>query len=154
MARELTGRKVLLITLSAFGVIIAVNMVMAVQAVRTFPGLEVSNSYVASQNFDRDRAAQTRLGWVVTPVYEAGQMRLRIVDPEGQPVRPRSLTVRIGRPTHVRDDVTPEFQWIRGEYVADVALSPGQWNINLVAEAPDGTIFRQRLDHYAGSQVN
>ena len=57
MARELTGRHVLAITLAAFGVIIAVNMVMAVKAVSTFPGLETPNSYVASQEFDRDRQA-------------------------------------------------------------------------------------------------
>ena len=62
MARELTGRHVLAITLAAFGVIIAVNMVMAVKAVSTFPGLETPNSYVASQRFDRDRAAQAALG--------------------------------------------------------------------------------------------
>ena len=40
--RELTGRKVLLIFVIAFGVIIGVNVFMAVNAVRTFPGLEVA----------------------------------------------------------------------------------------------------------------
>ena len=55
MTRELTGRHVLVITLCAFGTIIAVNVFMAVMAVGTFPGLEVKNSYVASQTFDRDR---------------------------------------------------------------------------------------------------
>ena len=44
MARELTGRHVLAITLTAFGVIIAVNLMMAFKAVSTFPGLETPNS--------------------------------------------------------------------------------------------------------------
>ena len=48
----LTGRKVFFITAGAFAVIIGVNVTMAVLAVGTFPGLEVKNSYVASQSFD------------------------------------------------------------------------------------------------------
>lgn len=154
MAREITGRKVLAITVGAFGVIIGVNLIMAFQAVSTFPGLEVKNSYVASQNFDRERTAQQQLGWVVTPSYDGAQLHLRITDAAGQPVRVRNLSATIGRPTHVRDDVTPEFRWIRGEYLADVVLEPGLWNIHLTAESQDGTPFRQRLDHYEGSRVN
>ena len=61
MAKPLTGRKVFLMFVAFFGLIIAVNVTMAVQAVKTFPGLEVANSYVASQTFDADRAAQERL---------------------------------------------------------------------------------------------
>lgn len=67
MTRELTGRHVLAITLGAFGVIIAVNLLMAFKAVSTFPGLETPNSYVASQVFDAERVAQESLGWTVTP---------------------------------------------------------------------------------------
>jgi nitrogen fixation protein FixH len=53
---EITGRHVLAITVGAFGLIIAVNVVMAWKAISTFPGLEVENSYVASQEFDRREA--------------------------------------------------------------------------------------------------
>ena len=60
---ELKGKHVLGIAVGAFGVIIAVNLVMAYQAISTFPGLEVANGYVASQTFDADRKAQEALGW-------------------------------------------------------------------------------------------
>ena len=53
MTRELTGRYVLVITLCGFARSLRVNVFMAVMAVGTFPGLEVKNSYVASQSFDR-----------------------------------------------------------------------------------------------------
>lgn len=46
--KELTGRHVLLMFVAGFGIIIAVNLTLAFSAVRTFPGLEVKNSYVAS----------------------------------------------------------------------------------------------------------
>ena len=66
MARKdfkLTGWHVLGIFGGAFGVIIGVNIALAVNAVSTFPGLEVANSYVASQTFDKRRAAQDKAGW-------------------------------------------------------------------------------------------
>ncbi|MEL7345657.1 MAG: FixH family protein, partial [Pseudomonadota bacterium] len=49
--RQLTGWHVFGMFALAFGIIISVNMTLAFQAVRTFPGLEVKNSYVASQAF-------------------------------------------------------------------------------------------------------
>ncbi len=61
MASPITGFKVLMFAVAAFGTIIAVNVFMAYKAVSTFPGLEVANSYVASQTFDADRAAQEAL---------------------------------------------------------------------------------------------
>lgn len=153
MARELTGRHVLAITLAAFGVVIGVNVLLAVKAVGTFPGLEVANSYVASQQFDRDRASQDALGWTVTADYEDGEMTLMIRDRDGNPARVRSLSATIGRPTHVRDDQTPRFTWRDGLFRAPLALGSGVWNIHLTAIASDGTEFRQRIDHYNGNRV-
>ncbi|MFC0340168.1 FixH family protein [Paracoccus niistensis] len=153
MARELTGRHVLAITLAAFGVIIAVNMVMAFKAVSTFPGLETPNSYVASQRFDRERAAQAALGWTVTPEYDGRELTLVVQDTQGNPARIRSLSATVGRPTHVREDQTPRFIYENGIFRAPLTLAPGIWNINVTAEAWDGTVFRQRIDHFSGSRV-
>lgn len=154
MARELTGRHVLGITLAAFGAIIAVNLLMAFKAVGTFPGLEVANSYVASQGFDRDRAAQNALNWQVTPEYDGQELVLAIRDAQGQPAPVQSLAVTVGRPTHMREDQRPRLRQEGGVYRASLALAPGLWNIHLTATAPDGTLFRQRIDHYNGSQVD
>ena len=153
MARELTGRHVLAITLAGFGVIIAVNLVMAFMAVRTFPGLETPNSYVASQRFDRDRVAQAALGWTVTPEYDGRELTLMVRDPQGNPARVKSLSATIGRPTHVREDQTPRFIYEHGLFRAPLTLASGIWNINVTAEAWNGTVFRQRIDHFSGSRV-
>ena len=102
VAKELTGRHVLIITLSAFGVIIAVNLVMAFLAVGSFPGLEVKNSYVASQQFDRDRLAQERLGWTAKASYDGQQISIEIVDGQGAHPVLRDFTATVGRPTHTR----------------------------------------------------
>lgn len=142
----LTGRKVLAIAVSFFGVIIVVNVVMASRAVGTFPGVEVANSYVASQTFDKDRAAQEKLGWLVEPSYEDGVLSLVIRDAQGLPARVKTLQAIVGRTTMAADDQTPEFAFKGGIFTAPVALEPGAWLIHLNAEAADGTPFRQRLD--------
>lgn len=153
MRRELTGRHVLIITVSAFAIIIAVNVLMAIKAVGSFPGLEVPNSYVASQTFDDERAAQSALGWTVTPTYDGHELTLAVADEQGLPARVASLTATVGRPTHKRADQTPDFTYEGGVFRAPVRLEPGIWNIHVIATAPDGTEFRQRLDHYAGAVV-
>ena len=50
--RRFTGYHMAAILVAFFGVIIAVNMVMATLATRTFGGVVVENSYVASQEFN------------------------------------------------------------------------------------------------------
>lgn len=146
--RELTGFHVLAITVSAFAVIIAVNFAMAFQAVRTFPGLEVENSYVASQDFDRDRAAQETLGWTVTSIYNLHdqELALRFTDKSGQPVQLADLSVLLGRTTEARDDQIPVFALRADTYLALAHLRPGKWMMQIEAHGQDGTLFRQRRD--------
>jgi nitrogen fixation protein FixH len=146
--KPLTGRKVLAIVLAFFGVIISVNLVLAYQAVNTFSGLEVQNSYVASQTFDADRAAQLALGWQVSAEVEDGYLTIAFTDEAGAPVDVAALEAVVGRATHVREDQSPAFSYGRGQFIAPVELAPGNWNIRLVATAPDGTQFRQRVVLY------
>lgn len=143
--RQITGRQVFIGFALAFGIIISVNLWLAWSAVSTFPGLEVKNSYVASQSFDDDRAAQEALGWSIQADYTPGVLTLSITDEDGQPVQAQTLKATVGRATHVAEDVTPEFQFSNGAYIAPVQLSDGNWNIRMVATAEDGTEFRQRV---------
>ncbi len=146
MAAPLTGRKVFFIAAGAFGVIIGVNVLMAVKAISTFPGLEVPNSYVASQVFDAERRAQEALGWRLTHAYEGGALVLSFRDRDGRPVQVERLSATVGRTTEAADDRRPDFAWNGSDYVAQEALSPGKWMILMEAFAKDGTRFHQRLD--------
>ena len=143
--RQITGRHVFIGFAAAFGVIIAVNLLLAWSAVKTFPGLEVKNSYVASQEFDDRRLAQQALGWDVSAHHRNGVLTLAITDPSGQPVRAQSLSAVLGRATHVKEDSEPEFHFDGQVYSAAVDLGDGNWNIRMVALAEDGTEFRQRV---------
>jgi nitrogen fixation protein FixH len=141
----ITGRKVFFFFAGAFAVIISVNLLLAFSAVRTFPGLEVKNSYVASQNWDEERAAQLALDWTVDAVVRDEVLTLSITDAEGTPVEVQSLSGVFGRATSVRDDQTPDFEFNGEAYVAPVETADGNWNLRLDAVAPDGTDFRQRI---------
>lgn len=144
---EITGRQVLGFTVGAFAVIIGVNVLMAYKAISTFPGLEVDNSYVASQTFDTDRKAQESLGWLLVPEYRKGEgLHLTFTDAGGQPVPVQGLTVLIGRTTTSAEDQTPSFVREAGVYKAPIELAPGKWMLHVEAHAEDGTLFRQRLD--------
>jgi nitrogen fixation protein FixH len=143
MTRPLTGRRVLAIALAAFGVILAANITMSVYAVRSFSGLVVPNSYVASQSFDARRDAQQALGWDLALGYADGALTLALSDAAGRPVRPEVLEVSVGRPTTTRDDRALALEPMPEGYGAGVDLAPGSWRVEIVALAADGTPFHQ-----------
>lgn len=146
--REITAKHVLFFTVSAFAVIIAVNLTMAYKAISTFPGLEVKNSYVASQVFDANRTAQKALGWTMTPSYDptAKELQLVFVGQDGLPVTVTDLKVLVGRTTSAGFDTNPEFTRQAGAYLAKADLAPGKWMMQVEAWAADGTLFQQRID--------
>jgi len=143
--REFTGKHMLAICVVAFGIIITVNLILAFNAVKTFPGLEAKNSFVASQQFNERRDAQEGLGWTVDAEAQGGLVILSIVDQAGQPVQVAQLEAILGRATHVNEDFEPDFKFDGQAYVAKAELGGGNWNIRMKAKAQDGTDFVQRV---------
>ncbi|MCF6272672.1 MAG: FixH family protein [Rhodobacteraceae bacterium] len=143
--KEFTGKKMLLVMLSFFGVIITVNMFMAFSAVSTFPGLEVKNSYVASQEFNDRKRAQLALGWEVEFYSEGDEAVLVLKDAAGETVIPASITAKIGRPTSDVEDQTLDFRLVGEVYRAAAILPAGPWRLFLDAVAQDGTRYKKRL---------
>ncbi|MSU89604.1 nitrogen fixation protein FixH [Rhodobacteraceae bacterium 2CG4] len=144
--RPLTGRTVLGITAAGFAVVIGANMALVWAALGSFPGLEVRNSYVASQGFDRERAAQRALGWTARVSYRPGRVTLVVLDRDGARVLPAAITASVGRATHMAQDRALAFAPGAGGLVAPARLEPGPWQVRIAATAADGTGFRQRLD--------
>ena len=143
--RTFTGWHMLAVFGGCFAVIISVNLALAYSAVKTFPGLETKNSYVASQSFDARRAEQQSLGWEVYAEARGGLLILSIKDSEGRPVQAGSLDAVLGRATHVQDDRSPEFSFDGRAYVARETLALGNWNIRMKATSLDGVAFEQRV---------
>lgn len=143
-SRQITGWHVLAIFGSAFAVIIGVNLVLAVSAVKTFPGLETKNSYVASQSFERDREAQLALGWEVSARLDGDRLFLTVMK-DGTPVEAEVVSAILGRATEAADDSFPELRFDGRVYSAPVDVAPGYWNLRIQLRAGDGTLFRQRI---------
>ncbi|MEP6064816.1 MAG: FixH family protein [Paracoccaceae bacterium] len=129
---------------AAFGVIIAVNLTLAFQAVATFPGLEVRNSYVASQSFDANRKAQLALGWDVSAQLDGHVLSLVVLQ-DGEPIAPIIESATFGRATNVAFDEAPVFEFDGTALRASVIAGEGNWNLRLRARAKDGTLFQQRI---------
>ncbi|MCI2395243.1 FixH family protein [Aliiroseovarius sediminis] len=151
---ELTGKHVLAIVVSAFTVIIGVNIFMAYSAIGTFPGLETDNSYVASQKFDTQKAAQDALGWDVSAEVDGEVLILDIKDQAGDAVTVKSVYGLLGRATHVKEDREPDFnQGSNGLYLAQVGpLGAGNWNLRLNVIADNGTSFQRRIPIYISAK--
>ncbi len=149
--RLFTGWHMLAVTLSFFGVIIAVNILLAYKAVSTFPGLEVNDSYVASQTFDQEKTAQEALHWHLKQGYDRtrNQLSLNFTDMSGQPVTLKDIDVLIGRPTEAAQDQHPVMkQGADGIYVSDTVLPLGKWMLQIVAHAQNGTLYQARTFFY------
>ncbi|MFY0647955.1 FixH family protein [Sulfitobacter geojensis] len=145
MQRTLTGWHVFAIFVGCFSVIITVNLTLAFQAVNTFPGLVTKNSYIASQSFDADRAAQDGLGWTLDTGLRDGALTLAITDRAGAAVHPKVIKATLGRATHVAEDMVPQFTWNGTALTAPAPVQEGYWTLWLELEAADGTPFRRRI---------
>lgn len=139
---ELTGRHVAAMFVGGFSIIIGVNLLLATKAVSTFPGLEVPNSYVASQSFDARRNAQNALGWASDIDYRNGVLVVDILDRNGRPAPIHNLTVHVGRPTEARDDLALELD---GTGRVAVDLARGMWRVDLAGTADDGTLYQRAI---------
>jgi nitrogen fixation protein FixH len=140
--RRFTGRHMWILALSFFGVIIAVNVGMATLAMRSWTGLVVDNSYVASQQFEEKRLAhqaQQAAGWQAVLTYLPGVARLVIVDGARGPIDLGDVSIKLNRPVGGHDDQTVSLQHkADGSYEAAVDLPPGLWAATVTA--PETTL--------------
>lgn len=144
---EFTGRHMLIITLTFFGVIIAVNMTMATLARSSWTGLVVQNSYVASQQFNRkaeEGRAQAALHWQGKLTVADGMIRYLLRDADGKLVLPTSVKVAFRHPASDAEDrmveLLPE---PGGAFSARQAVRDGAWIVEVHAETGRASPYRQ-----------
>lgn len=147
--KQFTGLHMLAIMIAFFGVIIAVNVTMAVVARTSWTGLVVQNSYVASQQFNQKVAetrAQASLGWSGKLTIEDGRARYRIEDSNQHGVRLLGVNMTFMRPVDDREDRT--VQLVRdgdGSYAASDTIADGAWLVRVEADAGMAKPYRETL---------
>ena len=139
MSGQFTGRHFLLIMVAFFGVIIAVNVTMAVYANTSWTGFVVRNSYVAGLEFNRkaqEHRAQAALGWKSVLSGAGGRLRFALTDAEGRPVQLKAGTANLRRPVSDAEDATVTLAPVSGGALgADMALRDGIWIAEIEADA-------------------
>lgn len=144
MTKRFTGLHMTLIIVAFFGVVIAVNVVMAVAASRTFGGKVVDNSYVASQQFNRwlaEGRAQERLGWTGRLALNPNRQVALELERAGAPLDGATVRAVARHPLGRSPDLQLDFIGASGYYVSSTALPAGRWHLQIEVRR-DGRVFR------------
>jgi nitrogen fixation protein FixH len=143
--RPISGRFVLFSFVAFFGVIAAVNATMMTLAIRTMPGLDVANGYVASQGMNREIDAmrsQVARAWsadvAASLKNSTAPITVSLSDQFGRPVTGLAVTARLAHPALTRADHAGTLIEHRpGLYGTDLPdVQAGVWT--LVVEASQG----------------
>src|SRR3954454_6262900 len=109
----LTGRKVLVMLLAFFGVVIGANLIMMRLAIQTLPGTEVDSAYSASLAYEREIAAahdQNARNWRVDAHIGrdskgGATVQVEARDNNGAPMSGLKFQGRFERPADRRADL-------------------------------------------------
>ncbi|MER9937305.1 FixH family protein [Mesorhizobium sp. M0088] len=137
--REFTGRHMLFTILAFFGVVIAVNLTMATLANTSWTGLVVENTYVASQQFNKqaeEGRAQAALGWTGKLTIAWGEVRYGLTDAAGKPVPLHGVKVLFRHPAYEKEDESIKLVLASGqEFAAQHLPKDGVWIVEVDADA-------------------
>lgn len=134
MSRRFNGWHMTAILVAFFGVVVAVNMVMATFATRSFGGTVVDNSYVASQNFNAwlEAAREQRdLQWSETVARAEDRVAITIDTPQG-PLSGAVVTGIAAHPVGRAEEVALSFADTGGGvYRSNETLGAGRWLVRV-----------------------
>lgn len=140
------GKHMLIIMVSFFGIIAAVNVSMAVLANSNWTGLVVKNSYVASQEYNSklDDASYIRNSGLLSDIgYQKGELRFVLKGTDGRALEVTELVAKIGRPAHEHEDQMLKFKLNSDlTYVLPVELAQGTWSVSITGIA-EGIHYRR-----------
>ena len=147
--KPFTGRKMLMVMLAFFAVVIGVNLTMAYFALRDFRGVVVDSGYVASQDFNADRTlleAQAARGWQIETSEAAGAPLLAFRRADGSPIAGLRLSGQALRTGDGRADMALTLiETAPGLYAANEQLAPGNWRLSVVADG-EGARYATTLE--------
>ncbi len=146
--KKFTGKHMLLIMFCFFGVIISVNMGMAYIASKSWTGLVVKSSYVASQHYNDkliDAAQQKKLGLYSDASYGKDTFFFTVKDKNDKALTLNNVTIKLGRPAFEQDDKVLNFKNLQKESLTlPLSLKKGVWAVEIEAETNQKT-YRRHL---------
>jgi nitrogen fixation protein FixH len=153
---RIEGKHVLVGMVAFFGVVIAVNVTLAVLASTSWTGLSVENGYVASQRFNAELAEarrQAEFGWKVDFGYRKERLELALADASGQPLTGFAVRVELERPSTDKEDRHVALAEYRpGVYAATGSLKAGQWDADVTIRDGAGRSMRRIFRFVVGNR--
>lgn len=142
-----TGRHFTVIIVAFFAVVVGVNLIMARAASRTFGGVVVENSYVASQKFNgwlREASRENALGWSAkTARASDGRVVVALAGvPAGEVLVEGIARHPLGR---MPDQLLTFRRDADGRYVSVQPLAAGRWYLRLAVRA-GGQVWRNEQE--------
>ncbi len=132
-----TGWHMLGVICLFFGTIISVNFFMAYQAIHSWSGIVVENTYVASQQFNTKVAEAKKLdasGISGILTVKDGVVRYAITDAAGQPVVAEQVVASFRRPVGDHQDFELQLADLgHGIFEAGHTVMPGHWIVEVSA---------------------
>jgi nitrogen fixation protein FixH len=138
--REFTGRHMAVIMTGFFTIVVVANLTMAIFASRSWTGLVVKNSYVASQEFNEKTAKaeyMKSIGFNPGVRYSDGMLTVELG--RNTVASNASVALKIGRPTSETADQSVSLSHRGfGKYTGEAVLGEGVWRSELTIQLPDG----------------
>ena len=150
-----TGRHMALILVSFFAVVVGVNVTMAVLARKSWTGLVVQNSYVASQHFNAEtkkRLAMLAKGFRMEIAVRAGSVSVTLNDKAGLALPLRTASMTLVRSDWAVNDTSIAMQCRDSLCSSVTVLSPGIWKGEAVLDVVDFGEWRQPIEILVGRQ--
>lgn len=137
--KPFTGWHMTAVLCAFFGVVIAVNLVNAYYAARTFGGMVVENSYVASQKFNgwlEQAREEKALGWKLAVTRApSGRLDVQLASAQ-QPMTDAHISAIARHPLGRLPERPLTFRATgQGHYESNEALPLGRWIVHLEARA-------------------
>lgn len=145
--REFTGYHMAAAMALFFGTVISVNVALAWFANASWTGLVVKNSYVESQRFNRQTGkllAQAAMGLKAEIAIRNGAPIVILTEKAGARVSGATVELTLGRPSHMRDDMTLALsETATGAYASPTAIGAGAWIGDIHAILGDGRLWQK-----------
>ena len=131
---------------AGLGLVVAVNITMAVLAHRSAPGLAVQGSFATYNAYGRiqeEARRQVSLGWSLDVSLRDGHLETRLAGANGAPLPGGRLRATATRPVGDGTTLTLEMLEVApGRFRSDIALpGQGQWDVLFIATS-EGRSFR------------
>jgi nitrogen fixation protein FixH len=144
--RVFTGWHMLAIMIAFFGTIITVNVTMAYLANSSWSGMLSKNTYVASQDFNKNAARArewAKAGFGGQLRLEAGKVRYHLAGPAEVVASVDHVEAIFHRPVGDKQDFSIKLTRDGEFFVANEVLPAGPWVVDLASMRDGAVVFHQ-----------